>query len=74
MEDGILEEAILNRYKEEQRAILKLNVVLQNGTINSVNKKRIDDIIAKSIIKYRSEVWPLKENIEERLKITEMNY
>lgn len=70
--DEILEVAILDRYRRGRKTISMLNGVLWDRTVNNAKKRGMYDTIVKSIIVQSSEVWTLKENIEKRLKVTEM--
>ncbi|XP_030764607.1 uncharacterized protein LOC115888880 [Sitophilus oryzae] len=72
--DGKLDEGIKDRIMQGRRAISVLNGVLRDQGISKANKKNIYNTVVKSIITYGSEVWREKQNRENMLSATEMDY
>ena len=72
--DGNLDRAIKDRNVQGRKAIAMLNGVLWDQSISKETKRKIYNVIVKSIVTYGSEVWQLKKRTEDMLRATEMDF
>ena len=72
--DGNLDRAIKERNVQGRKAIAMLNGVLWDQRISKETKRKIYNVIVKSIVTYGSEVWQLKKRTEDMLRATEMDF
>ncbi|CAH0393483.1 unnamed protein product [Bemisia tabaci] len=73
-QDGRTDQAIKERNTLARKATAMLNGILWDPRVSKENKRRIYNVVVKSILTYGCEVWQLKERTQRMLRATEMDF
>ena len=74
IQDGKTDQAIKDKNTLARKAIAMLNGIQWDQRISKDKKRRIYNVVVKSIITYGCEVWQLKKQTQDMLRATEMDF